>query len=309
MDNTTRLLRSWMFVPGHRQRMIEKALGLSNVDAIMFDIEDGVAPTEKDTARRQIAASFDRLQEQIAASPGLIRTPARYVRINAVGHERMHADMGAVLRPAVEGLVLPKVEKAEQIFTVEQILNRREPQMGVELGSVRLLIAIESPKGLLNAYELATASSRVIGLIFGAEDFGKELGLPLRREGEARDLLYARSAIVTAAAAANVQAVDGVWPSLEDTDGLNKFALQSRRLGFTGMSLIHPSQIDAVNAAFSPATEEIEYCRKVVTAYEEAVGRGEGAIAFGGQLLDRPIVERARRTLALAEAIQGKNAS
>src|SRR3990172_11272845 len=173
MDNTTRLMRSWMFVPGHRQRMIDKSLGLANVDAVMFDIEDGVAPTEKDTARRQIAASLDRLQEQIAASPGLIRTPARYVRINAVGHERMHADLGAVLRPAVEGLVLPKVEKVEQIITVEQILNRREPQMGVELGSVQLLIAIESPKGLLNAYELATASSRGVGLIFGAEDFGR----------------------------------------------------------------------------------------------------------------------------------------
>jgi citrate lyase subunit beta/citryl-CoA lyase len=304
MDNTTRLLRSWMFVPGHRQRMIDKSLGLANVDAVMFDIEDGVAPTEKDTARRQIAASLDRLQEQIAAAAAPIRTPARYVRVNAVGHERMHADLVAVLRPAVEGLVLPKVEKAEQIITVEQILNRREPQMGVELGTVRLLIAIESPKGLLNAYELATASSRVIGLIFGAEDFGRELGLPFQREGEARDLLYARSAIVTAAAAANVQAVDGVWPNLEDTEGLKSFALQSRRIGFTGMSLIHPGQIDIVNAAFSPAPDEIEYCRKVVAAYEEAVGRGEGAIAFGGQLLDPPIVERARRTLALAEALK-----
>ncbi|MGH9784896.1 MAG: HpcH/HpaI aldolase/citrate lyase family protein, partial [Terriglobia bacterium] len=253
MDNSTTQLRSWMFVPGHRQRMIDKSLGLANVDAVMFDIEDGVAPTEKDTARRQIAASLDRVQEQIAASSTPIRTPARYVRINAVGHERMHADLGAVLRPAVEGLVLPKVEKAEQIITVEQILNRREPQMGVELGAVRLLIAIESPKGLLHAYELATASSRVIGLIFGAEDFGRELGLPFQREGEARDLLYARAAIVTAAAAANVQAVDGVWPNLEDTAGLKSFALQSRRIGFSGMSLIHPGQVDIVNAAFSPA--------------------------------------------------------
>ena len=303
MDSETKLLRSWMFVPGHRQRMIDKALELQTVDAILLDIEDGVAATEKDTARRQIAHSLDALQEKIAAASAPVRTPARYVRINAVGHERMHHDLSTVLRPALEGLLLPKVEKPEQILYVEELLNRREPQMGVELGSIRLLVAIETPRGLLNAYTLATASSRVIGLIFGAEDFGREMGLPLRREAEARDLIYARSAIATAAAAAKVQAVEGVWTNLEDMDGCAKFAQQSRRLGFTGMSLIHPSQVDTVNAAFSPTPEEMDYCRKVVAAYAEGVARGEGAIAFGGQLLDPPIVDRARRTLALAESL------
>ena len=303
MDSTTKQLRSWMFVPGHRQRMIDKSLGLETVDAVMLDIEDGVAATEKDTARRQIAHSLDQVQERIAASSAPIRTPARYVRINAVGHEGMHADLVTVVRPALEGLVLPKMEKPEQVIHVEELLNRREPQMGVELGSIRLLISIESPRGLMNAYALAMASSRVIGLMFGAEDFGRELGLPFQREGEARELIYARSAIVTAAAAANVQAVDGVWSNFEDTEGLERFAQQSRRLGFTGMSLIHPSQIDIVNAAFSPTPEEIDYCRKVVAAYAEAEARGEGAVAFGGQLLDPPIVERARRTLALAESL------
>ena len=297
------LLRSWMYVPGHRQRMIDKALELQNVDAIMLDIEDGVAPAEKETARRQIAASLDRLQERMAGSSSTIRTPARYVRINAAGHEYMHADLAAVIRTALEGLVLPKVEKPEQVKIVEEILDHRESQIGVAVGSVRLLVSIESPRGLMNAYALATCSPRVMGLIFGAEDFGRELGLPLRQEGEARDMIYARSAIVTAAAAANVQAVDGVWPDLQDTEGLKKFALQSRRLGFTGMSLIHPSQVDTVNAAFTPVPEEMDYCRQVVQAYEEAVARGDGAIAFGGQLLDPPIVERARRTLALAESL------
>ena len=142
MDSETKLLRSWMFVPGHRQRMIDKALELQTVDAILLDIEDGVAATEKDTARRQIAHSLDQVQEQIAASSAPIRTPARYVRINAVGHERMHHDLSTVLRPALEGLLLPKVEKPEQILYVEELLNRREPQMGVELGSIPFLLAI-----------------------------------------------------------------------------------------------------------------------------------------------------------------------
>jgi len=303
MNTANRQLRSWMFVPGHRQRMIDKSLGLAALDAVLLDIEDGVAPSEKDTARRQIGAALDRLQEQ-ASSSGVVRTPARYVRINAVGHERMHADLAEVVRPTLEGLALPKIETPAQVKLVAEILDRRESQMGLTIDSIKLLLAIESPRGLMNAYALANSSPRVIGLMFGAEDFGKELGLPFQREGEARDLLYARSAMVTAAAAANVQAVDGVWPSLEDTDGLQRFALQSRQLGFTGMSLIHPAQIDAVNAAFSPSREEVEYCSKVVAAYEEAEQRGEGAIAFGGQLLDRPIVERARRTLSLAEALK-----
>ena len=302
MEHSAMQLRSWMFVPGHRQRMIDKSLGLEALDAVLLDIEDGVAPAEKDTARRQIGEALDQLQEQTTASGRPVRTPARYVRINAVGHERMQADLAEIVRPTLEGLVLPKIENPKQVRFVAEILDRRESQMGLPIDSIKLLLAIESPRGLMNAYELADSSSRVIGLMFGAEDFGKELGLPFQREGEARDLLYARSAMVTAAAAANVQAVDGVWPSLEDTDGLKTFALQSRRLGFTGMSLIHPSQVDAVNAAFTPTPEETEYCRKVVAAYEEAEQRGEGAIAFGGQLLDRPIVERARRTLALAEA-------
>jgi len=191
--------------------------------------------------------------------------------------------------------------------TVEQILDRREPEVGLARGSVRLLAALESPKGLFNAYAIATASPRVIGLLFGAEDFSRELSLPLRREGEARDLIYARSALVTAAACAHVQAVDGVWPDLQDTEGLKTFALQSRRLGFSGMSLIHPAQVDTVNAAFTPAADEIDYARGVLKAFDEARARGEGAVAFGGQLLDLPIVDRARQTLELADSLSTRS--
>src|SRR6059036_84250 len=163
MDPKTTLLRSWMFVPGDRQRMIDKALGLS-VDALMFDIEDGVAPAAKDTARRQIAAVLD----QIAARKkenAAFRTPARYVRINAVGHERMHADLEHVIRPALEGLAVPKTETVDEVKIVERILDEREPKMGIPSGSVRLLIALESPRGLMNAYAIASCSPRIIGLM------------------------------------------------------------------------------------------------------------------------------------------------
>lgn len=289
------LKRSWMFVPGHRQRMIDKALGL-NADAIMLDIEDGVAPNEKDAARKLIAEALGK--ERTPDSP------ARFVRINAIGHARMGSDMEAVLRPGLEGLVLPKVEAAEEVLKVERILAQREPQAKIQPGGVKLLIAIESPRGLLNAPSIASCSPRVVGLMFGAEDFGRELGLPTFREGEARDMLYARSALVVAAASAHVQAVDGVWVDLKDTEGLVGFARQSRRLGFTAMSLIHPSQIDPINSTFSPTPEEIDYAQQVVKAFEEANARGDGSIAFGGQLIDRPIVERARRTLEMAQMLE-----
>src|SRR5918992_1020468 len=163
------LLRSWMFVPGHRQRMIDKAFGL-NADAIMLDIEDGVAPNEKDSARRNIAESLGREK-----GPG---TPARYVRINAIGHARMDADLQAVVRPGLEGLVCPKVDTPEEVRKVDAILTEREPNVGMQKGKVKLLIAIESPRGLLNAPAIAASSPRISGLIFGAEDFGREIGLP-----------------------------------------------------------------------------------------------------------------------------------
>jgi len=287
-------IRSWMFVPGHRQKMIDKAFGLK-ADAIMLDIEDGVAPNEKGTARKNIAESLGR--EKVAGSP------ARYVRINAIGHERMAADLEAVIRPGLEGLVCPKVDTVDEVRTVDAILNEREPKQNMAKGSVRLLIAIESPKGLLNAPAIAAASSRIVGIIFGAEDFGREVGLPTVREGEARDLIYARSAIVVAAAAAHVQAVDGVWVDLNDSAGLLGFAKQSRQLGFSAMSCIHPSQVDAINTVFSPTADEIDYCQKVLQAFAEANARGDGSIAFGGQLIDRPIIERARRTIDMAKSL------
>jgi len=289
------LKRSWMFVPGHRQRMIEKALGLG-ADAIMLDIEDGVAPNEKDTARKLIGEALGR--ERLSGSP------ARFVRINAIGHARMEADLEAVVRPGLDGLVLPKVEGPEEVLKVQAVLKEREPALKIERDSVKLLIAIESPKGLLNAPAIAACSPRVAGLMFGAEDFGREMGLPTAREGEARDMLYARSAMAVAAASAHVQAVDGVWVDLKDAEGLLGFARQSRRLGFSGMSLIHPSQIDPINATFSPTEEEIAYSRAVLEAFEEANARGDGSVAFGGQLIDRPIVERARRTLAMAKILE-----
>jgi citrate lyase beta subunit len=296
-----KLLRSWMFVPGDRQRMIDKALSLP-VDAIMMDIEDGVAPTEKENARIQIGAALDDVAARLTEDPHF-RTPARFVRVNVVGSQRFIEDIKAVVRPGLEGLVIPKVETIEQVRIVEDELGRAEVRHHMEGGSVKLLIAIESPIGLFNAYAIASSTVRIIGMIFGAEDFTREMNLPMRREGEAVDLIYARSHIATAAAAAHVQAVDGVWVDLNDPGGMKRFAQQARRLGMTGISIIHPNQIEEANAAFTPTRQDIDYAQAVVNAFEDARARGLGAIAFRGQLLDYPIVDRARQTVALAKTL------
>lgn len=301
MDQPKRLLRSWMFVPGDRQRMIDKALTLP-VDAIMMDIEDGVAPEQKEDARHQIRASLDAVAESLKRDPQY-RTPARYVRVNAVGSERFIEDIKAVVRPGLEGLVVPKVDTVGQVRIVEDELGRAEVAHHMPGGTVKVLAAIESPIGLFNAYAIASSSPRIIGIMFGAEDFTREMNLPVRREGEAVDLIYARSAIATAAAAARVQAVDGVWVDINDAPGLRRFAQQARRLGMSAISIIHPNQIEDANTAFTPSREDIDYAREVLAAFDTARAAGHGAIAFRGQLLDYPIVDRARQTMALAKSL------
>ncbi|TMD54584.1 MAG: hypothetical protein E6I83_05425, partial [Chloroflexi bacterium] len=137
-------------------------------------------------------------------------------------------------------------------------------------------------------------------------DFARDLSLPIEREAEASELLYARSAVVVAAVAARCQAIDGIWPDVTDNDGLRRDSMQARRLGFSGKSLIHPGQIDAINDVFSPSAEEVSHARRVIDAFEGARLKGLGAVALDGKLLDQPIVERARRTLLLHDAIARK---
>ncbi len=286
--------RTWMFVPGHRQRFIDKAMSLS-CDVMMLDLEDGVTPDEKPAARELIAEALARPKE-----PG---GPTRFVRINAVGHEHSEADLPAIVRPGLEGLVLPKVQSAEEVLTVAAYLDGREIEVGLARGSVALAPAIESPRGLFNALAIADSSPRVVALMFGAEDYGWELGLPALREGEAAELIHARSTVVAAARAARAQAVDGVWPDLQDEEGLQRDIGKARRLGFSGKALFHPSQIDTINAAFAPTPEEIDYCERLTEAFDESFARGEGSIAFEGRLVDRPIFERARATLRLADSL------
>jgi citrate lyase subunit beta / citryl-CoA lyase len=295
------LLRSLMFVPGHQARMVQRALGLdeftpSALDVAILDLEDGVPPAEKDRARVALAAVLGR--------PSNGDGPARYVRINRDSAAR-DADLVAVLRAGLEGIVAPKVDHPDEIAEISRDLDDREEAVGMKRGGIRIIASIESARGLLDARAIASAD-RVIALLFGAEDFARDLALPTAREAEAAELLYPRSAVVVAAAAANKSAIDGIWPDVTDSDGLRRDALQGRRLGFVGKSLIHPGQIETINEVFSPSGAEVSYAERVVRAFDGAQTKGDGAIALDGKMLDQPIVERARRTLLLNEAVSRK---
>lgn len=275
-----------MFVPGNRERFIEKARS-SGADAILLDIEDGVLPAEKPEARRMIAEALR----------GDWQGPRRYVRLNALSTPWIGADLEAVVGRGLDGVCLTKVVKPQDIHELTARLDILERRVGLEVGKLPVLAAVESARGLVNAVAIADASPRVMGLMFGAEDYALDLGLGARREREAAEMIYARSCIVNAAAAANILSIDGVFPNLNDPEGLVADVRQARRLGFTSKSTFNPRQIEVINQIFSPQPDEIEYARKIAAGFREAEARGDASVAVGGQLVDRPIVLRALNIL------------
>ena len=273
--------------------MLDKSVCMTNLDVAIYDLEDGVAPRETPQARAQLG--------ELLTRPRGAGAPLRYMRINPVGSgaERIEADL-ALVGPGLDGIVVPKLDAPAQLEYVDAEIARREKASGVEAGTIRVIASIESARGLLNAPRIATASDRLIGLLFGAEDYALDLRLPYLREGEASDLLFARAWFANAAACGRVEAIDGIWTDLTDAQGLRRDALLGRQVGMTGKSLLHPGQIDPINAIFSPTAAELAHAQRVVAAFDEAAARGDGAVSFEGRFLDAPIVERARRTLALS---------
>ena len=290
--NDDALARSWLYVPAHKPRMIAKSLELP-ADVVIYDYEDAVPLAEKEAARGVLASVLPPTRPEMS--------PRRYVRVNHPRHQALfEQDLQAALDLRVEGIVVPKVEERSQVVAVSAALRSAELQADMEAGATRIMLLVESPLGVVNAYEICSAAPRVIAVQFGGEDFSREMGLPLVRTREAKELLYQRSAVATACSAAGVEAIDVIWTALDDLEGLAEEAAQARRLGYTSKAAIHPSQIDPINAAFSPTAAEISYSREVIEALEAAVAEGTGVINYHGAFIEEPVVARARRTLELA---------
>lgn len=283
-------LRSWMFVPGHQQRMVDKALGLE-LDAAIFDLEDGVPSDKKNVARERVAKALSH------SSKG----PLRFVRTHPVGSARIDVDLDAVVQQGLDGLVLPKVDRAEDLLLVDNKLEIRESSIGFERGRVQLVALIESARGLIQAPAIAASCSRLVGLMFGAEDFALDLGVFTTGEGNPGDWIFARSSLVVAAASERLQVIDRAYLNIWNPEGMLEDSRFARELGFTGKSVIHPNQIETIHRVFTPNAVEVEQAKRIVDAFEEAEIAGLGAVTVEGQMVDLPIVERARRILKLMD--------
>ena len=289
-----KLLRSVLFTPGNNMRMIHKIPAIA-ADAVILDLEDSVPLIEKDTARIFIRDSLE-----LASSGGA----EVYVRINGLMTGLTAKDCDFIIQRGITGIMLPKDESKEDVLEAEKIIEKVERERGLEPGSIVLIPTLETAKGVVNVYEIATASKRIVAIGFGAVDFTRDMGTSLSKEGT--ELFYARSKTAIAARAAGVQALDTVFIDLADREGLIKDTQLAKQLGFKGKFLIHPSQIDIVNQTFSPSPDEIGYAKKVVKAYKEAEARGLGVASLEGRMIDLPVFNQAEDLLALAKGIAEK---
>jgi len=288
------LLRTILSVPGNRENMLEKSKQI-HADIIVLDLEDSVPHEEKARARAIVKDWIPKLTGNGSKV---------YVRINSLDGGLAQEDLGTVIIPGIDGISQPKPSTGYDIQMVAEFLKRLEKERGFPEGQVKILPWIETSLGLINAYEIASASPRVNGVIFGANDLVLETGMTRSEEGH--ELLYPRTKIVIAARAAGVAAIDTPYNNFKDEPGLIQEATLARNLGFRGKFVIHPSQIDIVNKIFRPTEEEVAYAKKVVTVFEEARTKGFASASLDGKMIDIPIAQRAMVILLTNEAISLK---
>jgi len=286
----THIRRSVLFMPGDSMRKITKATQL-DVDSIVMDLEDSVAPDNKAEARRTVSEALQTLD---------FGRSERLVRLNAAETGLLGDDLADTIDAQPDGYVLPKTETAAQVQYVGRLLGRAEKANGWADSSIRLLVIIETALGVMNVKEIAQASPRVETLMFGAEDLAGDIGAKRTREGW--EVFYARSAVVTAAAAYGLQAIDMVLIDLANLERLEEECNFARRMGYEGKMAIHPRQVEVINRVFAPSPEEIEQARRLMQAHAEHQAAGSGVFTLNGRMVDMPMVKMAERVLNKAKA-------
>ncbi|HFI0463561.1 TPA: citrate (pro-3S)-lyase subunit beta [Streptococcus suis] len=284
-----RLRRTMMFVPGSNPGMLRDA-ALYGADAVMFDLEDSVSLKEKDTSRTLVHFALKTFDYS-----GL-ETVVRINGLDTCGAQ----DIEAVVSAGVNVIRLPKTETAQDIKDVEAVIEAVEAKYGIEKGTTRMMAAIESAQGVLNARDIAVASDRLIGIALGAEDY--VTNMKTRRFPDGAELSFARSMILHAARAAGIAALDTVYSDVNNTEGFQNEVRLIKQLGFDGKSVINPRQIPLVNEIYTPTEKEIQNAKEVIWAIRDAEARGSGVVSLKGKMVDKPIVERAERVIMLAKA-------
>jgi citrate lyase beta subunit len=277
-------------MPGDDRRKIEKATTLG-VDCICMDMEDGTAVSKKAEARAVISQAMKELE---------FGDSERCIRINSIGSGFVKDDLASALAARPEAIVVPKIETAKQVKWVSKQIESYELSNKLDVGSIRLLIGLETAKGILNLKEIAEADKRLEAMIFGGEDYAASIGA--MRTKLATELLYARQAVVAACAANDLQALDIVFIDFKDTEGLRAEAQEGAEFGFSGKQIIHPNQVQITQEAFTPSEEAIAYAKRVVETFEASQKEGKGAYALDGKMIDMPLLRNAQKVLDRAKA-------
>ena len=291
MDDS-RLRRSRLYAPGNNPKIIQ-SVGIFGADCIILDLEDSVSQEEKTAARYLAKYALKELD---------FGRSERIVRINPLSSVLGKKDLEVTMEGEPDTIFLPKSETSGDIKALDIELKRLEEKYNIKTGKTKIIPLIETAKGIINAYEIASASHRVVAISFGAEDFLSDING--KRTDKGYELLFAKSQIVCAAKAAGVQALDTVYSDFRDEEGLYKRCIEAKNMGFDGKGIIHPNQIDIVHKAFSPTKAEIEEAKQIIAAIEEAKSRGAGVASLNGKMIDKPIEIRARRIMKLAKIIE-----
>ncbi|OJG61017.1 citrate (Pro-3S)-lyase, beta subunit [Enterococcus mundtii] len=278
-----------MFVPGANAAMLRDA-PLYGADSLMFDLEDAVSLKEKDSARLLVHLALKTFDYS------KVETVVRINALTAGGDQ----DIEAMVLAGIDVIRLPKTETAQDIIEVDQVITLVEETYQIPVGTTKMMAAIESAEGVLNAREIAKASKRLVGIALGAEDY--VTNMKTQRYPDGQELSFARNMILHSARAAGIAAIDTVYSDVENVKGFQAEVRLIKQLGFDGKSVINPRQIPLVHALYEPTEKEIQAAKEVIWGIQEAEAKGSGVISVNGKMVDKPIVERAERVIALAKA-------
>ena len=283
----TRLFRSLLFVPGNNPRFLEKAKTIP-ADIVCFDLEDSVPDSEKKSARKLIK---DALKSRTAYSADI------YVRTNSPASGKIPDDLEEIVQKGIDGIVIPKVSNAKEFLKIRKTISKLEKKR--KLGPIPLVPSIESAEGVVNTYEIASSSKRVVAVVFGVFDLLNDMAIEYTKQPEGAK--YARAKVPLDARAAGVYAIDAIWQDLQDQNGLKEDCVIGKNLGYVGKSIIHPDQIPLTHETFAPNKAEVEWARKVCDTYVASTKKGKGATVVDGKMIDEVHYKRAKALLDLAK--------
>lgn len=288
--NSKSIRRSLLYVPGDSEKMINKALDL-NADSFILDLEDAVSPAKKELARKNVKNSIHLFKE---------KQKEIIVRINDIKTQHGVLDLEAIIEELPDAIIVPKADE-EAVAIADILVKSTEMRFGIKNFVIEIIPLLETSHGIVNAFKILSSSNRVSAVQLGAEDLINELGI--ERTNAGKEIEYSRNIVAFAGNACKIDILDTPFTSIGDDEGLIFDTVNSKSIGFTGKTCIHPSQIQTVNEVFTPNSEDVDKARQLIIAFEEAIKLGNGVCIFEGKMIDNPIMERARKLVSKAENI------